>query len=53
MAREQEIEVTVNGQVYTKRVSVRVSLGDFLPVDRNFHLLFARHQLPPPARTRD
>ena len=30
MAREQDIEVTVNGRVYTKRVSVRVSLGDFL-----------------------
>ncbi len=30
MAREQDIEVTVNGRVYAKRVSVRVSLGDFL-----------------------
>lgn len=30
MAREQDIEVTVNGRVYAKRVSVRLSLGDFL-----------------------
>ncbi|NNF76739.1 MAG: (2Fe-2S)-binding protein [Rhizobiales bacterium] len=30
MAREQDIEVTVNGRIYAKRVSVRVSLGDFL-----------------------
>lgn len=30
MARERDIEITVNGQHYAKRVSVRVSLGDFL-----------------------
>ena len=30
MAREQDIELKVNGRVYAKRVSVRTSLGDFL-----------------------
>lgn len=30
MAREQDIEVTVNGQAYAKRVPVRLSLADFL-----------------------
>ena len=30
MAREKDIELTVNGRVYAKRVSVRLSLGDFL-----------------------
>lgn len=30
MAREQDIEVTVNGQTYARRVPVRLSLADFL-----------------------
>ena len=30
MAREREIDVTVNGRKHSKRVSVRVSLADFL-----------------------
>ena len=30
MARERDIEVTVNGRKYTKRVAVRLSLADFL-----------------------
>lgn len=30
MARELDIEVTVNGRAYAKRVSVRTSLADFL-----------------------
>ena len=30
MAREQDIELTVNGRAYAKRVSVRTSLGAFL-----------------------
>ena len=30
MAREQDIELTVNGRAYAKRVSVRTSLADFI-----------------------
>ncbi len=30
MPRERDIELTVNGRSYSKRVSVRTSLGDFL-----------------------
>ncbi|MGI9410394.1 MAG: (2Fe-2S)-binding protein [Hyphomicrobiaceae bacterium] len=30
MAREQDIDVTVNGRSYSKRVPVRLSLADFL-----------------------